>query len=383
MLVRAKGKFVVLHSLTILLIAACAYQPHTNDATNQLAGDTVLLQYAEGFTIVDYPNYRQLVLADPWQADAVLARYYLVKSDEIIIPDDGIKIKIPIEDMAVTAVTQIEFLNQLDGINKIIGVCSPELIYNHTVQTKYQSGEITNLGDAFNINLEKTLLLNPTIVMMSGFKQDDPYAKRVLQAGVSVVYNNEWMESTLLARAEWIKFVGALLDKSTDADSVFNDIAGRYESVKAKAQAVEHKPKVLTGSNFRGTWYMPGGKSFMAQLYQDAGADYPYADNDAKGSLPLNVEAVLKDFAEADVWLNCDFASLSDLVNMDKKHALFKPVQTGRVYNFNKRLLTSGANDYWESAVACPDLLLSDVISVLHPHLLPEHTLIYTEVLKD
>ena len=190
------------------------------------------------------------------------------------------------------------------------------------------------------------------------------------------------MESSLLARAEWIKFFGAFFDKAKEADSIFNFVAEQYESVRERALAVRQKPKVLTGSNFRGTWYMPGGKSFMAQLYHDAGADYLYIDDNSKGSLPLQVEAVLKDFADADVWFNCNFATLSELLQADQKHALFQPVQTGKVYNFNKRMLKSGANDYWESAVVRPDLLLADVIAVLHPDLLPNYELIYTERLK-
>jgi len=152
----------------------------------------------------------------------MLAKYYLVDNDSVDVPVDGMKVKIPIESLAVTAVTQIEFINLLEEIEKISGVCSPELIYNPKVQDNYQAGKIVNLGDVFNINLEKTLLLNPDMVMMSFFKQDDPYSKRVLQAGVPVVYNNEWMESSLLARAEWIKFFGAFFDKAEEADSIFN-----------------------------------------------------------------------------------------------------------------------------------------------------------------
>ncbi len=374
-------KFVFLLGFVVLLIAGCGKKSQSvKDSV--ILGDTIALTYAEGFGIIENSDYKTLVVYDPWRSRTILARYYLVGNDSVDVPDDGMKVKVPIESLAVTAVTQIEFVNLLGEIEKISGVCSPELIYNPKVRNNYQAGKIVNLGDVFNMNLEKTLLLNPDMVMMSWFKQDDPYSKRVLQAGVPVVYNNEWMESSLLARAEWIKFFGAFFDKAKEADSIFNFVAEQYESVKERALAVRYKPKVLTGSNFRGTWYMPGGKNFMAQLYHDAGADYLYIDDNSKGSLPLQVEAVLKDFADADVWFNCNFATLSELLQADQKHALFQPVQTGKVYNFNKRMLKSGANDYWESAVVRPDLLLADVIAVLHPDLLPNYELIYTERLK-
>jgi len=94
------------------------------------------------------------------------------------------------------------------------------------------------------------------------------------------------------------------------------------------------------------------------------------------------VETVLKNFAQTDVWLNCNFQSVSDLVKADSKHALFRPVVLKQVYNFNKRLLPSTANDFWESAVARPDILLSDVIAILHPEIMPGYELVYAEKLK-
>ena len=138
----------------------------------------------------------------------------------------------------------------------------------------------------------------------------------------------------------------------------------------------------MAGSNFRGTWYMPAGRNFMAQLFADAGGSYFYANDTTAGSLPLNVESVLRDFANTDVWLNCNFSSIKELINSDAKHKLFKPVLSGQVYNFNKRLLPSTANDFWESAIARPDLLLSDVISILHPELLPGYETVYANKLK-
>jgi len=138
----------------------------------------------------------------------------------------------------------------------------------------------------------------------------------------------------------------------------------------------------MAGSNFRGTWYMPSGNSFMGHLFADAGTNYFYADNSAAESLPLNVETVLKNFSKSDVWLNCNYSTLDDLLKADTKHRLFRPVKQNEVYNFHKRLLLSGANDFWESAVARPDLLLADVIAILHPAILPNHELVYADKLK-
>jgi len=126
---------------------------------------------------------------------------------------------------------------------------------------------------------------------------------------------------------------------------------------------------------------MPSGRSFMGELYRDAGADYFYANDTTGGSLPLNIETVLNNFHNVQVWLNCNYKSIHDLTSADEKNKLFGVVKKGEVYNFNKRMLPSTANDFWESAVVHPDWLLADVIGVLHPEILPNYELIYTEQL--
>lgn len=363
-----------------LSLTSCHNKPVDQQSVTPV--DSLIPSYASGFYIRYFDDYKEVVVKNPWDISSVFSRYYLVSNDSVETPADGVKIVFPVKSTALTSSTQFEFLHLLDELDKITGVCSPALIYNAFVREQYAKGEIENLGDAFNINVERTLKLRPDMLMMSGYKQDDPYAKRVIQAGTPVVYNNEWMENSMLARAEWIKFVAVFFNKETEADSIFKDIEQNYLSVKSIAQSAGPRPTIMAGSNFRGTWYMPGGGSFMAQLFADAGGEYYYANDTTKGSLPLNVESVLKVFSNADVWLNCNFASINELVQADKKHALFQPVKNRKVYNFNQRMLPSGANDYWESAVARPDLLLKDVIAILHPELLPGHQLIYAEQLK-
>jgi iron complex transport system substrate-binding protein len=366
---------IFLFSLALL---SCSHQQKQTETATQSNSN----KYAEGFSIVSHEKFKEVIVFSPWIKGSVYARYYLVTDISTETPENGRKVKIPLETLAATSVTHFEFLSLLGEIESINAVCSPEIIYNPEITKRLKDGKISNLGDAFNINIEKTLQLQPGAVMMSGYNQNDPYAQRVSQSGIPVLFNNEWMETSLLARAEWIKFVAAFYNKETLADSIFDDIALRYNEVKNLAKSVAKKPAIMAGSNFRGTWYMPAGRNFMAQLFADAGGSYFYANDTTSGSLPLNVESVLRDFANTDVWLNCNFSSIDDLIKSDAKHKLFKPVTSGQVYNFNKKLLPSTANDFWESAIARPDLLLSDVISILHPELLPGYETVYANKLK-
>ena len=373
-------KLPLIALLSLCLFFSCnTKRAKTTDAQTS---DSLKLKYAEGFAVKYFSGYKEVIVFSPWVKGTVYARYYLVKDANTKTPANGTKVKIPLQTLAATSVTHFEFLSLLGEINTITGVCSPKIIYNKEVNKRIAAGKIADLGDAFTMNVEKTLQLKPGAVMMSGYNQNDPYAQRVSQAGVPVVFNNEWMETSLLARAEWIKFVAAFYDKEKQADSIFADVDKRYNDIKAKAAGVKTKPNIMAGSNFRGTWYMPSGRNFMGKLFADAGSTYFYANDTTAGSLPLNVETVLKNFSQTDVWLNCSFNSIADLVKADSKHALFRPVKLNRVYNFNKCLLPSTANDFWESAVARPDLLLSDMIAILHPELLPGYTLTYVEKLK-
>ena len=375
-------KNLILCLLPLLLITACKAKPSSAEVVAVVSPVQIVMEHAKGVTVDVMDNYRRVVINNPWQPDITLAVYYLVENDTVKVPSDGMKIKVPVTSIAVSSVTQVGFLDELNNTDLITGSCSPELIYQARLREKSENGLITNLGDAFTINVERTMLLQPSVLLMSGYKQDDPYAQRVQQAGIPVVYINEWMEETVLGRAEWIKFMAMLVGKESQADSVFGIIATEYANLHEMVQRVVGWPTVMTGSNFRGTWYMPGGSSYMAKMLQDAGAQYFYETDSTKGSLPLNVETVLNNFASADVWLNCNFNSIDELLAADSKHALFNAVKSGNVYNFNKRLLPSGANDYWESAVVRPDWLLKDLIAILHPQLFPDYELIYHMQLK-
>ncbi len=339
--------------------------------------NSLSITYATGFSVCYAENYKQVIVYHPWEEGAYYANYYLVENADTEVPSDGVKVLVPLKTLASASVTHFEFLSLLGELHSLTGVCQPQLIYSAWVRQKVNEGYITDLGDSFNINVERTLQLMPDAVMMSGMNQIDASAKRISQAGIPVLYNNEWTEASLLGRAEWIKFISTFYNKEALADSIFGEIVSYYNSIKEKAGKVHRKPSVMSGSNFRGTWYMPAGNSFMGQLFADGGASYFYSGDNSTRSLPLNIETVLVNFSETDFWLNCNYNSMEELLNADPKNKLFRPVQLNQVYNFNKRTLPSGANDFWESATARPDLLLADIIAILHPDILPGYQLFY------
>lgn len=259
-----KNIFIILGLMSVLF-SSCQREKSKDVVSKD--GDTLSLKYAKGFTIIYHPDFKEVIVHDPWKSGEVFARYYLVNDTTTIVPENGIKMQVPLQNLAVSSATHFEFLHQINRLDKVNGVCSPELIYNEYIRNKWERGELENLGDAFNMNIENVIHLQPEALMMSGYNQNDPYSNRVKQSGVKVVFNNEWMEKTLLGRAEWIRFVAVFFDQEKQADSVFNDIVKRYEDVKKAASTVEIKPKILTGSNFRGNLVYARWKEFHGTTF--------------------------------------------------------------------------------------------------------------------
>ena len=367
-------KYLILLT-SLLLFVSCS----TSKSEHQEDPDAVAHHplYAKGFDILEHKDYLEILLLNPWNYSEILARYYLINNDSAVTPDDGMRIIIPIEDAAITSVTQIEFFNLIGELNSIKASCSPELIYNSELQSRYKSGSLTSLGDAFHLNTEQLIALNSDIVFATLYNQSSAQQQLAEADMAKMVYDNEWTESSPLARAEWIKFIAAFYDKLELADSIFAEIDTSYQNARRLTASVSQPKSILVGGNYRGTWYMPGGQSYMGTLLKDAHTEYKYKNDTTTGSLSLSFETVLHGFSDVEVWLNAPAKTLDEIKSMDERHTLFAPYSSGNVYGFYKRLTTTGANDFWESAVAHPDVILKDLIWALYPEMVSEYEPVY------
>lgn len=359
----------LLCGIVSLLLFAVSCGNHTS-VKDEVADVVVKTKYAKGFTVDTVPNYLRVTVYNPWSKEMqILSRYYLGRHDSLAdsIPSDGRFIKIPLEKCAVTSGTHIGFMESLGLLDQIVGICYADRIYNDTIRKRIEKGAIIDLEDPFMINFEKLIALRPNAIVASGYNQQDEYSHRMAQTGVPVVFVNEWMESSPLARAEWVKYLAVFFDCREQANMAFDEVSVAYESLKNQSEKSEpgSRKKLMTGENFRGTWYMPGGKNWMATLFADAGADYVYGSTKDHGSIPLSTEEVLSSFNDAAVWVNVNSNSLAELKAADSKHSFFKAYKEGEVYSNSKK--TKGlANDFWESGVMSPHKLLMDYMLILN-----------------
>ena len=336
--------YTVLCSLMLLCFAGCGKQPAEQGSVP--AGN----KYAEGFQIT--------------QTDTGVVV-------EVFQPYQRLCVRKPLRRLGTMSTVQVGFLYALDAMDCLVAVCNPELIYTPV------KGDEIDLGDSMKPSAERTLQAGLDALLAVNYGQyDNLEATRLEKLGVRTIYINEWQEGSPLARAEWIRVLGALTGKLQEADSIFNEVETQYINLKSQISNLQ-STKIMSGNNFRGTWYVPSGKNYLAYLFKDSGADYPFYDDERETSIPLTIEETLHYFHDADVWVGAGGNSLAELAEMDEKHTWFKAYKDGRVYNWRKQRLPSGANNFWERGVVHPEEMLEDVIHILNNA--PDSTLHFAE----
>lgn len=349
-------QFVCLFCLCLL--AACSNP--TESGVHPAQGN----QYAEGFMLQDSADCCVITIFSPWDRSAVMQRYVLSSNGQ----DGAMPI---VQRLTATSCTHVGMLAALNHLDCLVAMCQPELAYTDLSANPNYRQPYFNLGDAMSPSVERILLNHPDAVMLSVYTPDDATAQHLQGLKIPVIFNNEWTESHPLARAEWIRLVGAFLGCRSQADSVFQEVASRYEDLcqlaKQRRNQAEHVPTICSGQDFRGTWYVPSSDTYMGCLFRDAGADYAYSNTHSQGSIPLTMEQAIQTFADADVWLGVNVRSYDELQQISEKHTWFRAFQQRQVYNFLLRSTPTGANDFWERGVVHPEEILSDLVQVLYP----------------
>ena len=348
--------------------------------------EKISLTHTTGFSVEYHNSYKVITVATPWPGAGEAQQYVLVQcgAPEPTGFDAAQIIEVPVQQIATMSTSYLPFLEAYNLLERLVAVDDVTYVNNPAVLAMAEAGTLVQIGYGAGVNVEQILDLAPDLVMTYGSGSPEYDAHPVLiNAGLKVAVNAEWLETSPLGRAEWGKFIAIFFNKEAVAESTFADTVARYEDLKAKAAAAAEKPTVLTDSEYQGSWYVAGGRSFTAQLLADAGAAYLWADDESAGSIPVAFEAVFDKAAAADFWLNVGFVnSLEEMKAADERYTDFAAFQKGNVWNNNKRQNANGGNDYYESAVAQPDAVLADLIAIFHPDLLPEYEMVYFQRLQ-
>lgn len=337
--------------------------------------------FAQGFKVEYHKSYKLVTVNQPWENANQNLTYVFFQCGTPApqnYPEATI-VEIPVRRIIAMSTTYLPHLEKLDHLDQLVGVGDRRLIYSPIIREKISQGLIKEVGN-LQIDNEIVVGLQPDVILNYRLENSESSGFDLLESlGLKIVLDAAHLEPSPLGRAEWLKFTALLLNEEAKANQEFTSIAQRYQALKEKVAKIEKSPLVLSGAPYQGVWYVPAGKSFVAQLFRDANVNYPWYDTDSRLSLSLDFEAVLNKAKKADVWLNVDqeWQNKNDLLRADKRYELFTAVQNNQVYAVNARVTEDGGNDFWEGGVINPDLVLADLIKMVHPEILPEYQLFY------
>lgn len=366
----------------VLLLSACGGGSKTSSL--QAEGDTIRMKYSSLLQIVKHADYTVVTIRNPWDTLKVL-HTYLLADREKPLPEhlpEGTVVRTPLQKSVIYSSVHSSLWSELDELKGIGGVCGLEYIKLPQIQEGCRNGSIVNVGNSMNPDIERIIDLRPDAILLSPFENSGGYG-RVGKLNIPIIECADYMETSALGRAEWMRLYGLLLGKEAQADSLFAGIEKEYLTLTQQVKSQNLKrPTVISEMKNSSAWYIPGGNSTMGRLYQDAGADYVFASLSNSGSVPLAFETVFDRGGNADIWLikynQPQDKTYSELERDYAPYARFKAFQDRKVYGCNTNHVP-----FYEESPFHPELLLKDLIKIFHPELLPDYDLKYFSNLAE
>ena len=368
--------------LLIVLLAACNGKKTASisDFSNQLYTP----EYASGFSIKGADGYESSIITvtNPWQgADSITTQLFIARGGESA-PEGftGQVLEGDASRIVAMSSTHIAMLDAVGEAGRVVGVSGIDYISNPVISANRDS--IGDVGYEGNINYELLISLDPDLVLLYGVNGASSMEGKLNELGIPFMYVGDYLEESPLGKAEWMVALSEVVGKRTEGEQVFGGIPVRYNDLKKRvADTVLDAPSVMLNTPYGDSWFMPSTESYVARLVKDAGGDYIYKKNTGNASLPIDLEEAYKLTSEADMWLNVGMAnSLDELRTSCPKFSDTRCFRNGSVWNNNLKTNAAGGNDYYESAVVNPDILLRDLVKIFHPELVEEDFVYYKQL---
>lgn len=349
---------------------------------NRLSDEEIAPRYAEGYQVRSTAEGIRLVdIQNPQEPKSTTYRFALVpRGSKLEAPEGYTLIETPIKSCICMTSLQLSNFIALDACEFVTGVTSTRHLFNEKMNRQIKEGRTAKIGIEGNFDSEVVMSMNPDVIFISPFKRGG--YEQMKEVHLPLVPHLGYKEMTPLGQAEWVKLIGLFVDKEQEAIQLFNGIEQRYLDLKAKAAKVENRPIVFSGEIRGGNWYAVGGKSFLALLFHDAGADYFLKDDPNSGGVTLDFETVYSQADEADYWRIMNSYdgqySYDALKASDARYADFRAFREKKVVYCNMT-----QRPYYERMPMEPDKVLADLIHVFHPGLLPaDYKPSYYDLLK-
>jgi iron complex transport system substrate-binding protein len=384
----AKNIVLFLIGVSIVVLSACRNQDRNQQKETAISAKTELeMSYSSLLTLSEWEGGYSIEIANPWKENDVIASYLLYRGDikaaKQVNPSYDSYIQIPIDQAALHSVSDIGYFSQLDLLNVIAGLADVNWAYNPAVLAAIENKCVEDIGPSADVNFEILQKLQADVYIRPAYEKDQAWKSDPHTQTIPTFLNLDWRERHPLGRAEWIKVFGMLTDQLNKADSLYQETMNSYLAISKKVTNLSQKPDVLIGANYKGIWYLPSGGSYKSILLEDAGADYHWKNEKQSGSLSLNFENVLQAQGAAPVWIEAPVQTKEALKAIDDRYALFDAYKTDNVFHNLKRSTPAGGNDYWETGVSKPSLILHDLVNILHPGILEDQNLYFYQRLDE
>ena len=366
----------------IFVIASCKNNNENSTLKTMIQSKTI--RYAKGFSIDKHNGYSILKITNPWPK-ANKNYTYILKEKTGIIPDSlksFVTIQVPIQSIIVTSTTHISSLEMLGVENNLIGFPNLNYISSEKIRARIDANKIKEIGRQQDLNTEIILDLNPNLIVGYGIDNNNPTYDNLEKSGLKVIFNGDWNEQSPLGKAEWIKFFGALYGLDQKAETIFNNIEKDYNEAREIAKKATSKPTILCGEMYENVWYLPQGNSWSSLFLKDANTNYLWNATNGTGSLSLPFETVLDKAKNADYWFQGSFATLNEMQNSNIHYNQFDAFKNKKIYSFSSLKGKTGGIMFYELAGNRPDLVLKDIIKIVHPELLRDYKLYFYSQLK-
>ncbi|XOV67708.1 MAG: ABC transporter substrate-binding protein [Fluviicola sp.] len=266
---------------------------------------------------------------------------------------------------------------ELNQRNFLIGVSAENQLYDNQLKQAFRSGKVQEYGDFAQLSLERIADAQPNVILYNFVNTDFPQKEKLEKLGVKMLIVNDWLEAHPLAKAEWIKVIGAMTGQYKKSCDLFDKIEAKYLQIAERVNGFETHPTVISGNLIGGNWYAPSGENYFGLLIKDAGGDYRYKDTKGQKSLSLPLEKILKDNEETEVWLNPGVSKWNQLLQLNPHAELLSPSESGEIYCYSAHM-----NKFWEESALRADFVLEDLAHIFHPDMDVDYTFHYYSKLK-
>jgi iron complex transport system substrate-binding protein len=340
--------------------------------------DQFTVQHAENYTLTYAENYKVLTVGET--SPGAGAHIYVLVQCGTEAPalegelEGASVVEIPVATIYSESTSHLGFIDVLDLEGAVTGVSDGSWVVTPSIRERIDAGEVESFNTTMVIDTEMVVAADPDVYITGGY--DDPAHEAIAGAGVPVVADAEWLETTPEGWAEWVGLFAALTNTEARANELYAEWVTDYEAAATLVAGVTEHPTVMTGGLYEGTWFASGGAGIAAELIADAGGAYIYDSNEDTGSIELDIETVLTDAADAEVWvLASGFTTEDDAEAADPRNTEFAAWEAGGVW-INSVPSDPTVNPYEQGPVMIDEYLL-DYIKILHPELVPDHELVF------